>query len=59
MGSSNQYLWFCVFILWQEHRKAQQKVFLEEPGIKPVIHFLQGITLIHYTTAASKNVGHW
>ena len=40
----------CVFY---ELLKAQPEVFLEKPGIKPATPGLQGIALIHYTTAAS------
>ena len=42
----------CVCILLREHPKAQPKVVLEKTGIEPATTSLQGITLIHYTTAA-------
>ena len=46
------YGFVCVFY---EHSKAQPKVFLKKPVIEPAIPGLQGIALIHHTSAASGN----
>ena len=45
----------CVFFIYWEHLKAQPIVVLEKPEIKPVTPGLQGIALIHYTTAFSNH----
>ena len=42
----------CVYFM-RGHPKAQPKVVLEKLGIQPATPGLQGIALIHYTTAAS------
>ena len=43
---------FCIIGRW-EHPKVQLQVVLEKSGIEPPTSGSQGITLIHYTTAAS------
>ena len=61
---SQKKLLFALFLFWGRvydlcvyfmtgAPKAQPKVVLEKPGIKPSTPGLQGIALIHYTMAAS------
>ena len=45
----------CVCIIWPYHPKALPKVVLEKRGIKSATPGLQGIALIHYTTAPSSD----
>ena len=57
MGS-NQY-WagrvydLCVYYMTGTPEGSTESGFMEKPGIEPAIPGLQGIALIHYTTAAS------
>ena len=44
-----------VFLLYDGNtQRLTESDFMEKPGIEPVTPGLQGIALIHYTTAASK-----
>ena len=43
----------CLFFYDGSTPKAQPKVVLQKPGIEPATPGLQGIELIHYTTAVS------
>ena len=58
MGS-NQY-WagrfydLCVYFMTGTPEGSTESDFMEKPGIEPVTPGLQGIALIHYTTAASQ-----
>ena len=45
-------VYVCVFFT-REHPKAQLIVVMVKLGIEPATPGLQGIALIHYTTAAS------
>ena len=60
MGS-NQY-WvgrfydLCVYFMTGTPEGSTESGFMEKPGIEPVTLGLQGIALIHYTTAASCDI---
>ena len=47
--------WFkiCVGFITGTPKGSPKVVFMEKPGIEPATPGLQGIALIHYTTAAS------
>ena len=69
--------WFKIFVgfITGTPKGSPKAVFMEKPGIEPATPGLQGIALIHYTTAALwesgfvafwdtgfvlyKNIGHW
>ena len=62
MGS-NQYLAgrvynLCVYYMMGTPEGSTESGFMEKPGIEPATPGLQGIALIHYTTAASLNPFH-
>ena len=58
----NQYLAgrvydLCVYYMTGTPEGSTESGFMEKPGIKPATPGLQGIALIHYTTAASRSFG--
>ena len=53
--------WFkiCVGFITGTPKGSPKVFFLEKPGIEPATPGLQGIALIHYTTAASRTCDSW